>query len=93
MRERKINIVAESPMYYFKIDKLIFFFQPTQLYVVPSLMLFMTSHPSVKPEYLATVKEIVSGAAPSTKSLIANFKNKFYLSKITIRQGNYGRAL
>ncbi|KAK7598038.1 hypothetical protein V9T40_006273 [Parthenolecanium corni] len=64
-------------------------FKPTQLYVVPSLMLFMTSHPSVKPEYLATVKEIVSGAAPSTKSLIANFKNKFYLSKITIRQG-YG---
>ncbi|XP_065207709.1 probable 4-coumarate--CoA ligase 1 [Planococcus citri] len=64
-------------------------YKPNLLFVVPSLLLFLASHPSVKPEYLASVREIVSGAAPASKSLIENFRNKFNHDELVIRQG-YG---
>ena len=51
------------------------------------MLLFLSSHPSVKPEYLKSVKEIVSGAASATKSLIENFKQKFNHDGLVVRQG------
>lgn len=62
-------------------------FQPSYLFVVPSLMLFLASHPAVKPEHLSSVKEVTSGAAPATKSLIDKFREKVGRNDIAIRQG------
>lgn len=62
-------------------------FQPTYLFVVPSLMLFLASHPAVKPEHLSSVKEVTSGAAPASKSLIDKFREKVGRNDIAIRQG------
>lgn len=64
-----------------------FVFQPSYLFVVPSLMLFLASHPAVKAEHLSSVKEVTSGAAPATKSLIDKFREKVGRNDIAIRQG------
>lgn len=61
--------------------------QPTVLFVVPSLLLFLASHPAVKPEYLSSIREITCGAAPTTKSLIDKFKDKVGRADLIIRQG------
>ncbi|XP_060836178.1 uncharacterized protein LOC132918865 [Rhopalosiphum padi] len=63
-------------------------YKPTFLFVVPSLLLFLASHPSVKPEHLSSIKEITCGAAPASKGLIDNFLLKAQ-KDIRIRQG-YG---
>ncbi|XP_021913242.1 4-coumarate--CoA ligase-like [Zootermopsis nevadensis] len=63
-------------------------FKPTILFVVPSLMLFLASHPSVTREHLSSIKHVVCGAAPATKNLIDKFKSKVDRD-INIRQG-YG---
>ncbi|XP_050444504.1 uncharacterized protein LOC126848040 [Adelges cooleyi] len=63
-------------------------FKPTMLFVVPSLLLFLASHPSVKPEHLSSIREITCGAAPASKALIDNFVQKAQ-KDIIIRQG-YG---
>jgi len=54
--------------------------------VVPSLLLFLASHPSVKPEHLSSIKEITCGAAPASKGLIDSFLQKAQ-KDIKIRQG------
>lgn len=64
-------------------------YKPTLLFVVPSLLLFLASHPAIKSEHLASIKEVTCGAAPATKSLIDKFKEKVGRHDIIIRQG-YG---
>jgi hypothetical protein len=54
--------------------------------VVPSLLLFLASHPAVKKEHLSSIKEITCGAAPASKALIDNFLEKAQ-KDINIRQG------
>lgn len=64
-------------------------YKPTYLFVVPSLLLFLASHPSVKKEHLSSVEEITSGAAPLTEGLLQKFRQKIDNPDVTIRQG-YG---
>ncbi|XP_075233966.1 uncharacterized protein LOC142331766 [Lycorma delicatula] len=64
-------------------------YKPTFLFVVPSLLLFLASHPAVKTEYLSSIKQITCGAAPATKGLIDKFKEKLGRKDLDIRQG-YG---
>lgn len=64
-------------------------YKPTILFVVPSLLVFLSSHPAITPQHLASIREITCGAAPTTKGLIDKFKRKVGRQNITIRQG-YG---
>lgn len=64
-------------------------YRPTFLFVVPSLMLFLASHPAVKSEHLASVEGVQSGAAPLTEGLLQKFKEKIDRPDVLIRQG-YG---
>jgi len=64
-------------------------YKPTFLFVVPSLLLFLASHPAVKSEHLTSIKEVTCGAAPATKSLIDKFLEKVGRNDIVVRQG-YG---
>ncbi|PSN40615.1 putative 4-coumarate--CoA ligase 3 [Blattella germanica] len=64
-------------------------YKPTILFVVPSLLLFLASHPAVTKEHLSSVEKVVCGAAPATKNLIDKFKFKVDRDNINIRQG-YG---
>ncbi|XP_066603895.1 uncharacterized protein [Prorops nasuta] len=64
-------------------------FKPTSIFVVPSLILFLITHPEIKPEHLASVKRLVCGAAPATKTLIEKFIQKFVYTNCIIEQG-YG---
>jgi hypothetical protein len=61
-------------------------FQPRVLFVVPSLLLFLASHPAVTKEHLSLVDDVVCGAAPATKDLIDKFKAKVD-KDVIIRQG------
>lgn len=60
--------------------------QPTILFVVPSLLLFLASHPAVTKEHLSSIEKVVCGAAPATKNLIDKFKAKIDRD-IHFRQG------
>lgn len=60
--------------------------QPTVLFVVPSLLLFLASHPAVTKEHLSYIDKVVCGAAPATKHLIDKFEAKLERD-INIRQG------
>lgn len=60
--------------------------KPYFLFVVPSLLLFLASHPAVKKEHLASVRSITSGAAPATEGLIQKFQEKAGRD-VLIRQG------
>ncbi|XP_023703693.1 probable 4-coumarate--CoA ligase 2 isoform X2 [Cryptotermes secundus] len=51
-------------------------FKPTILFVVPSLLLFLASHPTVTKEHLSSIEKVICGAAPATKNLIDKFKAK-----------------
>nr|CAD7416984.1 unnamed protein product [Timema poppensis] len=51
-------------------------YKPTMLFVVPSLLLFLASHPDVTQEHLSTITNVMSGAAPAPKNLIEKFKAK-----------------
>ncbi|KAL1138535.1 hypothetical protein AAG570_008598 [Ranatra chinensis] len=64
-------------------------YKPTALFLVPTLMMFLAKHPSVKREHLSSVKAVMCGAAPATKALIDLFKEKAGKSDITVQQG-YG---
>lgn len=66
-------------------------YKPTILFVVPSLLLFLASHPAVTAETLSSIKEVTSGAAPGPKSLIDKFKYKLGRDNVSIRQG-YGMS-
>lgn len=66
---------------------LLFFFQPTVLFVVPSLLLFLASHPAVTKAHLESITKVVCGAAPATKSLLDKFIEKVGRKDVSIRQG------
>lgn len=61
--------------------------EPTDLFVVPSLLLFLASHPAVSKEHLKTIKSVISGAAPATEGLLQKFRDKVGRD-LLIRQGN-----
>ncbi|XP_067011345.1 uncharacterized protein [Anabrus simplex] len=63
-------------------------YRPTMLFVVPSLLLFLATHSSVTRAHLESVKGVVSGAAPATRSLLDKFLDKV-ARPVRIRQG-YG---
>lgn len=62
-------------------------YRPTLLFVVPSLLLFLASHPAVTDDHLASIEYIQSGAAPLTEGLLQKFKEKIKRDDICIRQG------
>lgn len=62
--------------------------KPAVLFLVPSLMLFLASHPSVTKEMLEPVCEVLVGAAAATPQLQEKFRAKC-AADIAIRQG-YG---
>lgn len=64
-------------------------YKPTYLFVVPSLLLFLASHPQITKEHLSSVEEITSGAAPLTEGLLQKFRLKIDNPEVIIRQG-YG---
>lgn len=65
-------------------------YRPTVLFVVPSLLMFLATHPAVKSEHLSSIKEVTCGAAPASKALLDKFRDKIGRGdNIDIRQG-YG---
>ena len=62
--------------------------RPTYLFVVPSLLLFLATHPSVTRDHLSSVKSVTSGAAPATEGLLQKFRQKLDRNDVIIRQGN-----
>ncbi|KAJ8683404.1 hypothetical protein QAD02_019196 [Eretmocerus hayati] len=64
-------------------------YKPSVLFVVPSLLLFLITHPEVKPEHLQSVKTVFCGAAPMTKTLIDHFFQKIGRDDCCVSQG-YG---
>ncbi|KAJ6633142.1 4-coumarate--CoA ligase 1 [Pseudolycoriella hygida] len=63
-------------------------YEPSVLFLVPSLMLFLASHPSVTKKMLEPVAEVLVGAAAATVQLQEKFRSKC-VENIVIRQG-YG---
>lgn len=63
--------------------------KPTVLFVVPSLLLLLITHPEVTPQHLSSVKKIFCGAAPMKKGLIDQFFKKIGRNDCTVSQG-YG---
>ncbi|XP_047516655.1 probable 4-coumarate--CoA ligase 1 [Pieris napi] len=51
-------------------------YKPRNLFVVPSLLVFLASHPLVKREHLASVDNITVGGAPATESILEKFLDK-----------------
>lgn len=51
-------------------------FRPKFLFVVPSLMLFLATHPKVTPDHLASVDMILVGAAAASLQLQEKFRQK-----------------
>ena len=62
-------------------------YRPDSIFVVPSLLLFLISHPEVTPSHLSSVTKVICGAAPATKSLIEKFKSKIGRDNCRITQG------
>ncbi|CAK1543171.1 unnamed protein product [Leptosia nina] len=60
-------------------------YQPSTLFVVPSLLTFLATHPSVKKEYLQSVDSIMVGAAPTTESMLEKFLLKVEKTKDQIK--------
>ncbi|CAF4875836.1 unnamed protein product [Pieris macdunnoughi] len=60
-------------------------YKPTTLFVVPSLLTFLATHPSVKKEYLESVESIMVGAAPTTDSMLEKFLLKVGKTKDQIK--------
>lgn len=67
-------------------------YRPSFLFVVPSLLLFLASHPAVTRDHLASVKTVTSGAAPCTEGLLQKFREKVGRDDVLIRQGDKWRA-
>lgn len=72
-------------------------YQPTVLFVVPSLLLFLITHPEITAKHLESVKTIFCGAAPMKKGLIDHFFQKINRDDCYISQGRrlalYARKL
>ncbi|KAJ8986094.1 hypothetical protein NQ317_003389 [Molorchus minor] len=64
-------------------------YKPTMLFVVPSLLMFLATHPAVTADHLASVEQVQSGAAPLTEGLLQKFREKITRPDVIIRQG-YG---
>lgn len=64
-------------------------YRPTALFVVPSLLLFLASHPAVTKKHLSSVRTVTSGAAPATEGLLQKFREKLGRDDVLVRQG-YG---
>nr|CAI5846908.1 unnamed protein product [Callosobruchus analis] len=64
-------------------------YRPTFLFVVPSLLLFLASHPAVTKEHLSSIEAIQSGAAPLSEAQLQKFREKVGRDDVLIRQG-YG---
>ncbi|XP_050677444.1 probable 4-coumarate--CoA ligase 1 [Leptidea sinapis] len=60
-------------------------YKPSTLFVVPSLLAFLATHPAVKKEYLQSVTTIMVGAAPTTDSMLQKFLLKSEKTKDQIR--------
>ncbi|XP_034832744.1 probable 4-coumarate--CoA ligase 1 [Maniola hyperantus] len=60
-------------------------YEPTTLFVVPSLLAFMATHPMVKKEHLQSVETIMVGAAPTTDSMLEKFLLKCEKTKDQIK--------
>lgn len=60
-------------------------YNPTTLFVVPSLLAFLATHPLVKKEYLQSVETIMVGAAPITDSMLEKFLLKCEKTKDEIK--------
>ncbi|XP_049875071.1 probable 4-coumarate--CoA ligase 1 [Pectinophora gossypiella] len=60
-------------------------YQPTTLFVVPSLLAFLATHPQVKKEHLQCVETIMVGAAPTTDSMLEKFLLKCEKTKDQIK--------
>lgn len=58
------------------------------LYLVPSLVLFLATHPAVKKEHLQSVRTIISGGALASRSIIEKFNQKAQ-KEIDFRQGMF----
>ncbi|XP_022913292.2 uncharacterized protein [Onthophagus taurus] len=63
-------------------------FRPTFLFVVPSLLLFLASHPAITKDHLSSIKNVTSGAASAPEGLLQKFRQKCG-NDVVIRQG-YG---
>lgn len=61
--------------------------RPTYLFVVPSLLLFLASHPGVTKDHLSSITNVTSGAAPCTEGLLQKFREKLGRHDVIIRQG------
>ncbi|VVC95381.1 unnamed protein product [Leptidea sinapis] len=60
-------------------------YKPSTLFVVPSLLAFLATHPAVKKEHLQSVTTIMVGAAPTTDSMLQKFLLKSEKTKDQIR--------
>ncbi|KAM3957827.1 putative 4-coumarate--CoA ligase 1 [Aphomia sociella] len=60
-------------------------YKPTSLFVVPSLLAFLATHPLVKKEHLQSIETIMVGAAPTTDSMLEKFLLKCDKTKDQIR--------
>ncbi|KAJ8947197.1 hypothetical protein NQ318_015545 [Aromia moschata] len=64
-------------------------YRPTVLFVVPSLLTFLASHPALTSDHLASVELVQSGAAPLSEGQLQQFREKLPRPDVIIRQG-YG---
>ncbi|XP_045525979.1 4-coumarate:CoA ligase 1-like isoform X2 [Pieris brassicae] len=51
-------------------------YRPRNLFVVPSLLVFLAGHPLVNRDHLASVESITVGGAPATESILEKFLDK-----------------
>ena len=63
--------------------------RPTAIFAVPSLILFLATHPEVKAKHLESVKRIICAAAPLSQVVIEKFKQTMNRDDFTFEQG-YG---
>ncbi|XP_051157523.1 uncharacterized protein LOC127279291 [Leptopilina boulardi] len=64
-------------------------YRPDSIFVVPSLLLFLITHPEVTRDHLSSITKVICGAAPATKSLLDKFKEKIGRDNCLLSQG-YG---
>lgn len=64
-------------------------YKPEVLFVVPSLLSLLGTHPLVTAEDLSSIKEIVIGAAPTSESTLTKFLEKCGKTRdqINLQQG------
>ncbi|CAH0400232.1 unnamed protein product [Chilo suppressalis] len=60
-------------------------YKPSTLFVVPSLLAFLGTHPMVTKEHLQSVETIMVGAAPTTDSILEKFLLKCQKTKDQVR--------